>query len=445
MLQETVNTAISTGPKGLVRGLQVANAVTSLTREYILAGTLDPPPRILRKLFERLGSTYIKLGQFVASSPSLFPEDYVEEFQKCLDKTEPIPYKVVEDILNKELKQPLTNIFSSIDPTPLASASIAQVHAARLKDSNKQVVVKVLKPQVEDVLITDLTALYLMSKYIEFIEPEVKRLSLTPILEDIRTSMLDEVDFTKEAKHIQDFSLFLDKMNLRSVATCPYVYRQYSTKRVLTMERLSGVPLTDLDAIRSVTSKDPETVLINALNTWFASVLSSETFHADVHAGNLLVLPDGRVGFIDFGIVGRISPVTWRGVEALMASLAVEDYDTMARALGTIGACDEEVDYTQFARDLRTFFGGLKQVDTNVLLSRDERGVSASLQVDQQQVNQLVLELLKISETHGIRFPREFGIFLKQLLYFDRYTQILAPGLQMFSDSRIRTTGMVDG
>jgi aarF domain-containing kinase len=174
--------------------------------------------------------------------------------------------------------------------------------------------------------------------------------------------MLEEVDFTKEARHIIEFANFLDSRGYRALATTPYVYQQYSSRRILVMEKLVGVPLTDYDAIRSVTTRDPEAVLIAALNTWFASVLGCNSFHADVHAGNLLVLPDGRVGFIDFGIVGRISPVTWKALEALVGAFATADYDTMARALGTIGACSEDVDYPAFAKDLRAFFTELEQV-----------------------------------------------------------------------------------
>ncbi|KAJ9516035.1 hypothetical protein QJQ45_024446, partial [Haematococcus lacustris] len=416
---------------------------------------------VLRKLFERLGSTYVKLGQFIASSPSLFPDEYVLEFQKCLDKTEAVPYSAIQPIIEAELVRamcsqaqaavlwallharitigqgrPLGEVFSSVDPVPLASASVAQVHTATLKSSNKQVVIKVLKPGVEDILSTDMSFVYLMSKYLEFIQPKLSRLSLTAIMGDIRTSMLEEVDFNKEADHIQQFSTFLDTRGFRGVATCPYVYRQFSSKRILVMERLVGAPLVDYAAIRSITSKDPEAVLVSALNTWFASVMGADTFHADVHAGNLLVLGDGRVGFLDFGIVGRISPVTWKAVEALVTSLALADYETMARALATIGACDVDVDYSKFARDLETFFTELEQVNTNVVVTRNGRsgagrGVSASLEVDQTQLNRLFLNLVRIGETHGVRFPREFGLFLKQLLYFDRYTRILAPSLQM--------------
>ncbi|KXZ49651.1 hypothetical protein GPECTOR_20g508 [Gonium pectorale] len=453
LVQETIRITTSTGPRGFFRAVQAAQSVAQLAAEYLAQGSVDPPPVFLRKLFEKLGATYIKLGQFIASSPSLFPDEYVLEFQKCLDKTEPVPYSVIERIIEQELRQPWTNVFSSIDPTPLASASVAQVHAAVLRASGKQVVIKVLKPGVEDVLTADLSFVYLCSRFLEFVQPELGRLSLAGVLADMRTSMMAEVDFTQEAVHIAQFANFLDTRGFRSLATTPFVYKQFSSRRILVMERLVGAPLTDLDAVTAVTrgSVDPESVLIAALNTWFASVMSADTFHADVHAGNLLVLADGRVGFIDFGIVGRISPVTWKAVEALIASMATADYETMARALATIGACDVDVDFSAFARDLEAFFAELEQINSSLVVTRgpppgrgpaaDARngGISASLEVDQAQLNRLFVQLVRIGETHGVKFPREFGLFLKQLLYFDRYTRILAPSLQVFNDDRINT------
>ncbi|GLI63614.1 hypothetical protein VaNZ11_006625 [Volvox africanus] len=453
LVQETIRISVSTGPRGFFRAVQAAQSIGALAAEYLAKGAVDPLPIFLRKLFEKLGATYIKLGQFIASSPSLFPDEYVLEFQKCLDKTEGVPYSTIESIIEQELRQPWSNVFSSIDPTPLASASVAQVHAAVLRDSNKQVVIKVLKPGVEDVLNADMSFVYLMSRYLEFLQPELGRLSLTGVLADMRTSMMAEVDFTQEAAHYQHFATFLDSRGYRAIATTPYVYRQLSTKRILVMERLVGAPLTDLAAVRAVTGggRDPELVLINALNTWFASVMAADTFHADVHAGNLLVLSDGRVGFIDFGIVGRISPVTWRAVEILISSMALADYETMARALATIGACDTDVDYAAFSRDLEAFFAELEQINSSLVVTRgpppgvaDGRigGVSASLEVDQAQLNRLFVQLVRIGETHGVKFPREFGLFLKQLLYFDRYTRILAPSLQVFNDERINTRSL---
>ncbi|KAK9817683.1 hypothetical protein WJX72_000601 [[Myrmecia] bisecta] len=443
LVQEIISVSMSTGPRGAMRAVQAAEAVFGVGRDYLLNwqrnSVQEEPQIVLRKLFERLGATYIKLGQFIASSPTLFPEEYVLEFQKCLDRTDPVAWETIRRTLEADLQMPVDDVFLSIDPVPLACASVAQVHSAVLRGSNKEVVIKVLKPGVEDILTADLSAIYIFSKILEFIQPELARTSISAIVGDIRASMLEEVDFVKEAAHIQQFSSYLDKSGLRRVATCPYVYKQFSSRRVLTMERLHGVPLTDLQSIRSISNANPETTLIAALNTWFGSVLACETFHADVHAGNLLVLRDGRIGFIDFGIVGKISPITFTAVQALLTSTAVGDFVTMAKALATMGVTDTAVDIQAFARDLEKLFREMEQLDSQVVVTPGGRGQAgaASIALDDAKVNRVLLQLIRVGEVHGIRFPREFGLLLKQLLYFDRYTRILAPQLSVLRDDRI--------
>ena len=443
LAQEAAEIAISTGPRGIRRTAQAAEAVLSLGREQLqllqIQGSPDAPPVLLRQLFERLGATYIKLGQFIASSPTIFPPDYVLEFQKCLDQTTPVPFEVIRRTVEKELGMTLEDIFESVDPVPLASASVAQVHAAVLRGSRRDVVIKVLKPGVEDTLTTDLNFLYLASRALEVAAPQVSAVSLSAVAADIRTSMLQEVDFLQEATHIDQFAAYLDSTGLRMLATCPQLYRQYCAKRVLVMERLRGAPLTDLDAIRAVARNgDAESILINALNVWFGSVVGAETFHADVHAGNLLVLPDGRVGFIDFGIVGKISQPTWRAIEALLRATTTEDYDTMARALVTIGATSEEVDIPAFAADLKELAKSLQAIDTQLIVEASAGGsVAASVAADDAALNRFLLDLVRVGEDNGVRFPREFALLLKQILYFDRYTKLLAPTLRVFEDDRI--------
>ena len=443
LAQEAAEIALTSGPQGLRRTAQATEAVLSLGRDQLqrfqATQVPDPPQVVLRQLFERLGATYIKLGQFIASSPTIFPPEYVLEFQKCLDQTPSAPFDYIRRTVEAELGMTLEDVFESVDPVPLASASVAQVHAAILRGSRREVVIKVLKPGVEDTLVTDLNFLYLSSRALEVAAPQVSAASLSAVASDIRTSMLQEVDFRKEALHIDQFAAYLDSTGLRALATCPQLYKQYCTRRVLVMERLRGAPLTDLDAIRAVArGGDPETTLINALNVWFGSVVGAETFHADVHAGNLLVLPDGRVGFIDFGIVGSISQPTWRAIEALLRATATEDYDTMARALVTIGATSEDVDMDAFAADLRDLATSLQAIDTQVIVEASAGGrVAASVAADDVAVNRLLLDLVRVGEENGVRFPREFALLLKQVLYFDRYTKLLAPTLRVFDDERI--------
>ena len=227
--------------------------------------------KLMRETFESLGSTYIKLGQFIASTPSLFPREYVEEFQGCLDQTPSLPFSYVQQVLASEFAgRNLSEIFASIDETPLASASIAQVHAATLV-SGENVVIKVQKPGVETILYTDLNVLHWATKLLEKVVPKIKFASLADIVEEIKVRMVREVDFIEEAQNLDDFINYLN-VTKNNAATAPKVYHQYSTRRVLTMERLYGVPLTDFDVVKKV-AKDPSQVLVTAMNTWFGSLM----------------------------------------------------------------------------------------------------------------------------------------------------------------------------
>ncbi|KAK9741868.1 hypothetical protein RND81_03G134700 [Saponaria officinalis] len=457
LVEDLIQTSVNTGPRGALRLVQGVQAVAGVGSEWITDvskwanSSAGVPPELqlgllspfyLRKLFERLGATYIKLGQFIASAPTLFPPEYVEEFQKCFDQAPSVPFEVIKSILSEELKRPIDSVYEYIDPTPLASASIAQVHGARLKGSQEEVVIKVLKPGIEDILVADLNFIYVVARIVEFLNPEFSRTSLVGIVKDIRESMLEEVDFTKEAGNIEAFRRYLDSMGLNRQATAPKVYYHCSTKRVLTMERLYGVPLTDLDSINSLVPS-PETSLITALNVWFGSLLACESFHADVHAGNLWLLRDGRIGFLDFGIVGRISPKTWAAMEVFLQSLATQEYESMASSLIEMGATSKNVDVNAFARDLEKIFSTIQDLDTEIVVatargpSTSSTAVSANVLVDERQMNALFLDLVRVSESYGLKFPREFALLLKQLLYFDRYTRLLAPNMNMLQDQRV--------
>jgi predicted unusual protein kinase regulating ubiquinone biosynthesis (AarF/ABC1/UbiB family) len=338
----------------------------------------------MRETFEELGSTYVKLGQFIASTPSLFPREYVEEFQKCLDQTPALPFSYIQQVLAEEfVGQDLNDIFQSIEEKPLASASIAQVHAAVLK-TGEDVVIKVQKPNVETILYTDLGVVHFAAKMFERVVPKVKFASLSDIVNEIRVRMVREVDFIEEAQNLEDFKQYL-QVSQNTIATAPKVYHQHSTRRVLTMERLYGVPLTDLDVVKKY-AKDPSQVLIGAMNTWFGSLMMCPSFHADLHAGNLMLL-----------------------------------------YMLQMGMTDQNIDTAVLSEDLQRLFSGVLLSDPQELLSTKPA-----------DLNDIMLDIVGVGERHGIRFPRDFALLFKQMLYFDRFMRVLAPYTDIYADNRLQ-------
>lgn len=397
----------------LKRSLQIASGLAKVFKQYSddksffldAKGSLSVP-RVLRRVFEELGATYVKLGQFIASSPTLFPADYVEEFQACLDSTPTVPYETIRRIIQADLKRPIISVFSSIDPIPVASASIAQVHRGRLKNG-MDVAIKVRKPGVDSTLQADLAFLLVATKLLEFINPSLSNFSLANIIADIRDSMLDELDFRKEADNLINFRQFLD-FNGIDDATAPEPFLDVSGEKVLVMEFLDGVPLVDLEGIKKFTSQ-PEATLLSALRTWATSVAVNERFHGDIHAGNLLgkrficedcsldyclllftVLKNGRIGFIDFGIgkwnyflycfcvhiviamvfvVGKISDKFRNAVGSLFNAFVVDDYQGVAAALVDMGATKGAVDKVKFGNELKEVIVSITQLQPDVMVT----------------------------------------------------------------------------
>ncbi|MCY4044769.1 MAG: AarF/ABC1/UbiB kinase family protein [Cellvibrionales bacterium] len=413
--------------RSMKRLSQTSFTANKLLYRWVKERDQDNFPTLLTQSFQELGCTYIKLGQLIASSPTIFPAKYVDAFQSCLDQTEPLPFDIISHILDQELGPKRFTEFESIDKEPLASASIAQVHAATLKTGEK-VVLKIQKPTAKETLETDFQFLTLATKLVESFSLKAWKSSLLDIVSEIRSGMLEECDFIQEANNIALFQDFLENNNIKDVIV-PTVYPHVSTQKVLVMERFFGVSLSDTQGVHAIT-KTPEKSLTKALDTWFLSLKQCQIYHADLHAGNVMMLKDGRIGFIDFGIVGKLSPTTWEGLTALAICIPLQNFDELAASLTKIGATSKAVDIEVFAKDLKDFWHSI---------SNEEQYQTNEYEAIWRDI---LMQFSSISAKHGIRFPREFTLLVKQFLYFDRYISLLAPEIGMFDNERMDMIGL---
>lgn len=407
---------LSTGIRVLGR-VQKTASVAGLSALRVAKGDAADA-QLVRDAFMQMGVTYIKLGQFIASTPSIFPREYVMAFNDCLDKTPPVPYHHIQQVLKDELGERFFEL--DIDPVPIASASIAQVHKATLKDG-RVLALKVQKPDVSAVIATDLGVLHGAFWAMEKLVPSLKAVNLAPIMAEIKQRMLAETDFLAEARHIDEFLAFL-KQTGNTAVTAPSVYHDLSTKRLLVMDFLVGKSLVD-DSLGLSDEKATHAMSV-VLDTWFLSVIMTGQFHADLHAGNLMMLDDEQVAFLDFGLVGQIDPKSLQACFTLVQSLQNQDHLAMANAMIDIGMTKESgVNARVLAQDLQKFLDSVHAADP-------------TKQTD--GLNVMMMELGQIGKRHGIHFPKDFALLTKQLLYFDRFMLALDPQMELFGGERLQ-------
>lgn len=381
-----------------------------------LRGERDIGPDLVRRAFEDLGPTYLKLGQLIASSHGLFPEKYCREFSKTLDRVKPFAYAEVERTLAVELRARPESLFARIDPAPLASASIAQVHTATLPDG-REAVVKVQRPHIERRVSADIRILRAAAQLISLI-PTVELANPVGIIDDFDKTIREELDFTREAANMDEFNRIMEELGHKDVRA-PRIVHELTSRRVITMERFHGVRVDDVEAVRA-RAEDTEAKLVYGLRCWFQSMILYGFFHGDVHAGNLMILDDGSLGFLDFGIIGRFDGQTRRQIAEYIVAFASGDFRALGRVMMSMGAMSQGIDLDAVARDLQKAYAPILTTSFG----------------DLNYANVLP-DILRASVKHRMRLPREFVLVTKQMLYFDRYAKLLAPKLNIFSDPRL--------
>ena len=289
-------------------------------------------PEHLRMAFEELGPTFIKLGQILSTRPDLIPAEYVEEFSKLQDRIPPCPTESIVEVIEEELGKPMSEIFLEFEEKPLASASIGQVHRARLKDGTR-VVVKVQKPGVERQIKQDLEVLEELAYKLTQHWEAVRHLDIEGLYEEFAYILRNELDYQREGRNAETF-----RRNFLKDGTVyiPEIFWEYTTQKVLVMEELQGVKLTDVEGIKAL-GQDPKDIAQKGANMYMNMFFRDGFFHGDPHPGNFFVLKDGRLGLVDFGMVGVLDDITRINLLQLLRGISRSDMSLVMDALHDLG------------------------------------------------------------------------------------------------------------
>jgi ubiquinone biosynthesis protein len=368
----------------------------------------------LRRAFEQLGSSYVKLGQILSGGEGLFPQEVVDEFRKLRDQVPPERFADVRKVVEDDLGAPLETLFSEFAEEPLAAASIAQVHAARLR-TGEEVVVKVQRPLVAALVHADVAAMaWLAPKMVGRIP--VAALANPPALVELFTeTVVEELDFRLEAENMLDIAHMLALTDQRTIVV-PRPHPTLITRRVLVMERLRGFAFDDVESMHEA-GIDTDALLRAGLIAFLEGAMLYGVFHGDLHGGNLFVQRDGRTALLDFGITGRLDDPKRLVFLWLLVTGTGGDVRGQLAALRDLGAFPPDTDLDAVIRDLR--------LDQPV---KDPTKMSAE---------ELIGELSDITQRllgYGARIPKELMLFVKNLMFLNSATATLAPDLDILAE-----------
>jgi len=366
----------------------------------------QPAPEVetLADDLERLGPTFIKLGQLLSTRPDIVPQAYADALKRLQDHCEPFPFSEVETILGEELGVRLSKPFEFIEPEPLAAASISQVHYARLRDG-REVALKVQRPGIREQVLTDLEAMNDIAAFLDEHTDFGSRFGVALLFEEFSKSLLRELDFRQEALHLVTIG-----GNLKDIPeiVIPRPLPSYSTSRVLTMEFISGTKITALSPLARI-ELDGERLADALFRAYLKQMLTDGMFHADPHPGNVFII-ESRIALIDLGMVARIPPDLQDKLLQFLLAVSENKPDDAIKVLLSMGKRREDADEVRFQREV-----------TDIIAQHQE------LTLQQPQVGRVVLMLMRAAGMNGFSLPPELAMIGKTLLNLDEIGRTLAP------------------
>ena len=370
------------------------------------ASRLSTAARV-RKVLVELGPTFVKLGQVLSVRPDIIPGPFIKELETLQDRVDPVPFEHVKDHLEREWGVALEERLQSIDEVPLASASIAQVHQAVLRDG-QTVAIKVQRPNIEDRIRSDLHILYTLAHVIS------GQLDLpgfyTPVgvVQEFEAALKLELDFLQEARAIQRFNgLFKDHPDIMA----PAVFDEFTTGRVLVLELLKGRPLSSIDPSDQATVEPMMDKLIDAT---YLQVFEYGFFHGDPHPGNLMLLDDGRLAYLDFGVTGTLTGEMQDTLMSLFMALVYRDAESVAMTLYRAGATDDRVDLKGFSREVERLITKYHGASLSEL---SDRGT--------------LMDFVEVASKYRIRLVTEFAVLARAMSLLDGVARKFIPDVDV--------------
>jgi len=411
-LNQIVVTLIRYGFGDIARELRVLPSfVPAVERLFVSkkAQGLSTPVR-LRLVLEELGPTFIKLGQIASTRADLLPADWVEEFKKLQDMVPPVPFEEVKKAVEDSLKAPIGSKFSSFETTPVASASIAQVHFAELFDGSK-VAVKVKRPGIEPVIAADLSVMDTVASLLEKYIPAARRYRPREVVSEFERVIKNEQNLSVEGVNINRFySIFKDDPNIQ----IPRVFWDYTTADILTMERINGTPIDEVEVLKS-RGVDIKEVAIRGIAIFFKQVFEHGIFHADLHPGNIFVRDDGVIIYLDFGIVGRLDRDLRKYLASMLYHLVRADYYRMALVHREMGLIGNDVSLSEFEEALRDI--------SEPIFGRT---------LEQINISGLLIELLQTAKRFNMKLQPNLLLLQKSMVIIEGVGRQLYPDVNMW-------------
>ena len=389
--RQIINVLVRNGFSGLLELLKLRRI--SRRRRPAVDDLPSARAKRLRLTLEELGPTFIKVGQMLSTRADIVPADIFEELQKLQDQVPPVSAAEVTSVIESELDSPMRAIFSDFDKTPVAAASIGQVHRARLING-EMVAVKVQRPNVGKMIKEDIEILRTLAGLAERHVPDAELYDPVGVVNEFARLIRQELDYTLEARNMERLARnFADD----DMVYVPRVYWDFTSGRVLTMELIEGIKISQIEELRQA-GFDTKRIAVRGAEIYLKQIFMHGFFHGDPHPGNIFVLPDEVIGLMDFGIMGRLSPEMADRLNNVIMAIARKDYVRLTEELLQISAVDSDADIYDLKADIAELMDRYYDVP-----------------LGQFQVSELVRDLGELSAKHRIRTNRQLGLLGKVL------------------------------